>query len=107
LLESTPATIFGKLKPIAGDVGENDLGISPKDRQTLIDNVDVVIHSAATLDFQASLRPTVEINLLGTRRVTELCQQMKNIKVNSERRKTKSSDHQFFAGFGAYFKCLR
>ena len=36
----------------------------------------------ATLDFQATLKPTVDINLLGTRRVMELCQQLKNIKVN-------------------------
>lgn len=46
----------------------------------LIDNVNVVFHSAATLDFEATLKPTVEINLLGTRRVMQLCQQIKNLK---------------------------
>lgn len=73
--------MFGKLVAITGDVGEIDLGISTKDRQLLIENVEIVIHSAATLDFQASLKPTVHINLLGTRRVMDLSQQMKNIKV--------------------------
>lgn len=45
----------------------------------LVNNVNIVIHSAATLDFQASLRPTVMINLLGTRQVMELCKQIKNL----------------------------
>lgn len=52
---------------MTGDVGQENLGLSNHDRQKLIDNVNVVIHSAATLDFNETLRPTVNINLLGTR----------------------------------------
>ncbi|XP_041970807.1 putative fatty acyl-CoA reductase CG8306 [Aricia agestis] len=81
LLEKETVEIFNKLVPIAGDVGSDDLAISPADRQVLIDNVNVVIHSAATLDFEENLRPTVNINILGTRRITELCQHIKNLKV--------------------------
>ncbi|XP_049883836.1 putative fatty acyl-CoA reductase CG8306 [Pectinophora gossypiella] len=81
LLETNTTDVFKKLIPISGDVGQENLGLSAQDRQVLVDNVDVVIHSAATLDFQENLRPTVNINLLGTRRVMELCQQMKNLKV--------------------------
>lgn len=80
LLQQTSADIFKKLVAVAGDVGEENLGLSPADRQLLAANVNVVIHSAATLDFQASLKPTVIINLLGTRRVMDLCQEMKNLK---------------------------
>lgn len=79
LLEQTSADIFNKLVAVAGDVGEENLGLSPADRQLLANNVNVVIHSAATLDFQAALKPTVFINLLGTRRVMQLCQEMKNL----------------------------
>lgn len=81
LLQSHTTDVFQKLIPIAGDVGEENLGLSPQDRQTLVDNVNVVIHSAATLDFQESLRPTVNVNLLGTRRIMELCKDAKNLKV--------------------------
>jgi len=70
---------LSKIVPIEGDVGLEHLGISPKDRQTLIDNVNVVFHSAATLDFFQSLKETTNINLRGTRRVVELCQQIKNL----------------------------
>jgi fatty acyl-CoA reductase len=79
LLEERSPEVFKKLIPVEGDVGEENLALSPKDRQLLIDNVNVVIHSAATLDFQASLKPTVLINLLGTRQIMQLCQQMKNL----------------------------
>lgn len=79
LLEQTSSDIFKKLIAVAGDVGEENLGLSPADRLLLIDNVNIVIHSAATLDFQASLKPTVVINLLGTRSVMQLCQEVKNL----------------------------
>lgn len=79
LLEDKSLDIFNKLVPISGDVGEENLGLSMKDRELLISNVNIVIHSAATLDFQASLRPTVLINLLGTRQVMQLCKDIKNL----------------------------
>lgn len=40
----------------------------------------MVIHSAASLDFNETLRSTVNINLLGTRRILELCKQTKGLK---------------------------
>ncbi|XP_013103420.2 putative fatty acyl-CoA reductase CG8306 [Stomoxys calcitrans] len=70
---------FAKIKPVEGDVGQENLGLSAADRQLLIDNVNVVIHSAATLDFFQGLRETTCINLLGTRRVVELCSQIKQL----------------------------
>lgn len=79
LLEQQSNEIFKKLVAVAGDVGEENLGLSPSDRQMLTANINVVIHSAATLDFQASLKPTVDINLLGTRRVMDLCKDSKNL----------------------------
>lgn len=79
LLKDHSKDIFKKLVPIQGDVGLDNLGISPADRQTLINNVNVIIHSAATLDFNEPLKPTVEINLLGTRRVTQLAKELNNL----------------------------
>lgn len=64
---------------MVGDVAEKHLGISEEDRQAIINNVHVVIHSAASLDFNQPLRTTVTINLLGTRYVMQLCEQIRNI----------------------------
>lgn len=56
--------------------------MSPEDRLTLVEHINVVFHSAATLDFEADLKSTVNINLLGSRRVIEFCQEIKNLKVS-------------------------
>lgn len=79
LLKEASPDIFKKLVPIQGDVSDENLGISVVDRQALVDNVNVVIHSAATLDFHEPLTPTVNTNLLGTRRIMELCSQIRNL----------------------------
>lgn len=53
--------------------------MSPEDRKLITENVNIIFHSAATLDFEATLRPTVQINILGTRRIMELASETKNI----------------------------
>ena len=82
LKELRGVDIFQKLVAVAGDVGEDNLGLSPSDRKLLIDKVNIVFHSAATLDFEATLKPTVSINLLGTRRVVELCKEISRFKAS-------------------------
>ncbi|XP_012264094.2 putative fatty acyl-CoA reductase CG8306 [Athalia rosae] len=77
LKEKGSSDALQKLIGVAGDVGEEGLGLSAADRQTLINNVQIVVHSAATLDFEATMRPTVNINLLGTRRVVQLCKEIR------------------------------
>lgn len=72
--------VFSKLAAISGDVGEEGLGLSANDKRTLIDNVHFVFHSAATLDFEASMKATVNINLVGTRRIVQLCKEITNLK---------------------------
>ncbi|XP_063925301.1 putative fatty acyl-CoA reductase CG8306 [Zophobas morio] len=72
---------FAKVRAIAGDVGEDNLGLSIEDRKVITDNVNVIIHSAATLDFGENLRTTVNTNVLGTRRVTELAKECPKLKV--------------------------
>lgn len=42
--------------------------------------VSVVFHSAATVKFDEPLRTSVEFNVLGTRRVIQLCHEMKELK---------------------------
>lgn len=80
LKEEKGEDIFSRLTAIGGDVGEENLGLKPEDRAKVCDEVHLVMHSAATLDFEADLRETVKINLLGTRRVIQLCHDIKNLK---------------------------
>ncbi|XP_030752945.1 putative fatty acyl-CoA reductase CG8306 [Sitophilus oryzae] len=82
LLKDKPVDeVFARVKAVAGDVGEENLGLSESDRSLLHQNVNVIFHSAATLDFGDDLNTTININLLGTRRITELAKKCRNLKV--------------------------
>lgn len=80
LKEENKTELFKKLIAISGDVGEDNLGLSSEDRLKLIENVQIVVHSAATLDFEANLKNTVQTNLLGTRRIVQLCKEIRDLK---------------------------
>jgi len=64
------AEIGRRLHSIAGDVGRDGLGLDEEGRAALA-SCDVVVHSAATVSFDAPLDGAVEVNLLGPARVAE------------------------------------
>lgn len=57
-----------RVRAVAGDVASNGLGLDVEGRRLLAGS-DVVVHSAATVSFDAPLDQAVEINLLGPARV--------------------------------------
>jgi HAD superfamily hydrolase (TIGR01490 family) len=64
------AEVRSRVAAVAGDVGQDGLGLDDEGRAALA-AADVVIHSAATVSFDAPLTQAVEINLLGPSRVGE------------------------------------
>lgn len=72
-----------KLVPVAGDLTLPDLGLSSADKKILQDNVSIVIHSAAIVKFNENLDIAVDLNVLGTRRVLDICRKMPRIAVNT------------------------
>ncbi|XP_046383097.1 putative fatty acyl-CoA reductase CG5065 [Ischnura elegans] len=65
---------------IHGDVSEKGLGLDEKDRTHLELHVTYVIHSAATVRFNESLRQAVFLNVRGTREMLELASRMPLLK---------------------------
>ena len=59
--------------PLAADVGLEGLGLDEAGRETLL-SCATVVHSAATVNFDAPLDAAVEINLLGPSRVAAVLQ---------------------------------
>lgn len=55
-LQSENTSQLSKVVPINGDVTFPELGISLTDLATLVENVSIVIHSAATIRFDEPLR---------------------------------------------------
>ncbi|XP_044014386.1 fatty acyl-CoA reductase wat-like [Aphidius gifuensis] len=70
-----------KIVPVAGDVGEIDLGLSHEDRELLIQEVSIVFHSAATVRFDEKLKIAMLLNTGGTLEVLKLVNEMKKLKV--------------------------
>jgi alcohol-forming fatty acyl-CoA reductase len=60
--------VSGRIRAVAGDVGREGLGLDENGREALA-RAETVIHSAATVSFDAPLTQAVEINLLGPSRV--------------------------------------
>ncbi|MGI0151782.1 MAG: SDR family oxidoreductase, partial [Thermoplasmata archaeon] len=60
--------VAARIRGLAGDVSTDGLGLDEAGQRTLA-GCDVVIHSAATVSFDAPLDLAVEVNLLGPVRV--------------------------------------
>lgn len=70
-----------KIVAIAGDCSLAGLGLTIIDRQTLISNVNIVFHAAATVRFDEKLKLAVNINVHGTREIMELCAHIQKLQV--------------------------
>lgn len=79
VLRKQNPSAFQKLRLVRGDILEDELGLSSSDRQELIDNVNVVIHCAATVRFNLPLREAIGFNIFGTHRMLELATNMKQL----------------------------
>ncbi|XP_036143711.1 fatty acyl-CoA reductase 1-like isoform X1 [Monomorium pharaonis] len=78
LREERPSS-FKKLIPISGNVSEKVLGLSDENKQMLIDRVTIIIHGAASVKFNDSLKYAILNNTRSTRDICILAQNMKNI----------------------------
>lgn len=79
-LKSFNIKLFDKIVPIAGDVAEIGLGLSPSDYTRLL-NVSIVFHSAASVRFDDTLEYAMMMNTRGTHEMIKLAKNMRNLKV--------------------------
>jgi len=84
-----------KVAPIAGDMLKDGLSLSEADYQELIQNVNIIFNSAASVDFNQRLDQALQINTYGTLKVLQLAKacrslvsfvQVSTAYVNSDRR---------------------
>ncbi|CAH0602077.1 unnamed protein product [Chrysodeixis includens] len=72
--------LLEKVTIVSGDVSEPDLAMSEPDRQMVIDDVNMIIHAAATIRFDEELKKAVLLNVRGTKLMVELGKACKNLK---------------------------
>ncbi|XP_045456013.1 putative fatty acyl-CoA reductase CG5065 [Melitaea cinxia] len=78
-LKSLKPNTLKKIIAIEGDVTRPEPVVRTSDQQKLIDNVSVVIHSAATVNFSDTFRDTMTVNYEGTKKLVHLAKKIKNL----------------------------
>ncbi|XP_055608036.1 fatty acyl-CoA reductase 1-like [Uranotaenia lowii] len=78
-LRATMPTVLDKMVYIGGDITQPSLGLSEKDRQLLLETVNIVFHVAATVRFNEGLKEAAVLNAIGTQRMLDLCVKMFNL----------------------------
>ncbi|KAH9104548.1 hypothetical protein LEN26_015010 [Aphanomyces euteiches] len=71
--------IRSKLVAVGGDINSASLGFSDADAQLLVDNVNIVVHSAASVSFNEPLDVAVEMNTLGAMYMINFAKQIKSL----------------------------
>lgn len=70
-----------KIILIQGDITHKALGISDDDRQKIVNNVDIIMHSAATVKFNEPIRVAMEMNVIAVQEMIKLAKEIKNLEV--------------------------
>ncbi|XP_062554996.1 fatty acyl-CoA reductase wat-like [Armigeres subalbatus] len=68
-----------RIKVVEGNLEKAGLDLSPENIQYLHENVNVILHIAATVKFDEEIIKALSINLLGTREALEIGKQAKNL----------------------------
>lgn len=72
---------YHKVSTIHGDLTLKNLGLSTDDRKKLTEEVNVILHGAATVRFDERIDIAIRINVLGTREIIKLAKDTSNLKV--------------------------
>ncbi|XP_025270785.1 fatty acyl-CoA reductase 1-like isoform X2 [Camponotus floridanus] len=70
---------FKKLIPVLGDISQENFNLSVADRQMLIERVTIIIHNAASVKFNDSLKYAIFTNTRSTRDICILAENIKNL----------------------------
>eukprot|EP01135_Chromosphaera_perkinsii_P012104 Nk52_evm42s2579 gene=Nk52_evmTU42s2579 len=68
-----------KITILPGNLVEPNLGLCQEHLDLLIEQVQIVLHCAATVSFNEHLRTAFDLNVIGTLRVMEICMKSSNL----------------------------
>ncbi|CAL1685291.1 unnamed protein product [Lasius platythorax] len=69
-----------KIVPITANFNVEDLGLSENDKNTLIREVSVVFHLAATVRFDEDIKTSTALNVIATNVILDIAKHMPNLK---------------------------
>lgn len=71
--------LCGKVKAVNGDITEDHIGLSEEDRAVLFNEVQMIVHLAATVDFNHRLDEALQMNTLGGLRVLAIAKSCRKL----------------------------
>ncbi|XP_021938102.1 fatty acyl-CoA reductase wat-like isoform X3 [Zootermopsis nevadensis] len=71
---------MSKVVLVKGDCEQRELGLSRDDHAVLVEEVNIIFHSAATVRFDAKLSTAFAINVLGTKYLLDMAREMPHLK---------------------------
>lgn len=80
-LRDTHPAALAKVETVAGDITEATLGLTIQDVRLLVEEVNIVFHSAATVKFDEDLTKSVAMNVEAVFSLIDLCKKMRKLQV--------------------------
>jgi len=71
--------VAGRVVGVSGDITLPGLGLSPEDERTLVSEVGVVFHSAATIRFDEKMTEAVKLNVIAVESIMNLARKMRKL----------------------------
>eukprot|EP00092_Neocalanus_flemingeri_P036689 GFUD01039944.1.p1 GENE.GFUD01039944.1~~GFUD01039944.1.p1 ORF type:complete len:515 (+),score=130.04 GFUD01039944.1:51-1547(+) len=78
-LKERSADVMSRIEAFSGDITEHNFGLSEEDERRMIEEVNIVFHSAATINFDEDLTKAVNLNVVAVFTLMEICKKMKNL----------------------------
>lgn len=64
---------------VEGDLIQDDMALSKNDRETIIEEVNIIFHNASNVKFTERINKALKINVMGTQAMLNLAKQCKHI----------------------------
>jgi len=71
--------IRSKVVPVGGDLSKESLGLTPEDYANIVENINIIIHCAASIDFRERLDNAVRSNLYASLNMLDLSKKLKGL----------------------------
>lgn len=78
-IKQSQPEVLQKVFAVKGDITMEGLGLSDEDEARLAEEVNVLFHAAATINFTEPMRVAVNMNMLGTKRMISLAKKMSHL----------------------------
>lgn len=81
-LREIDPNVCKRIHLLNGSLDQNNIGLTNEiDLNELIENCEIVIHSAANVEFNDPMENYIRVNILGTENLLQICKQMKKLKL--------------------------